>query len=147
MKGEKRKIVIGGERAINWQKFYQGGHWGPRSEIAKRMHALVRALLDPELPMFDGQIDVKVTAIGKGVIPDPDNVCDKVLIDGIKGWWVPDDTPGWIRNATTTSQEGPENCIILEAEQIGDPFAWVCGCCGLRWPSAKLYKRHMHAEE
>jgi hypothetical protein len=139
---DTRKIVIPG-RAIGWQQFYRGKHWAVRAAVAQQIHGLVRAALDPEQPMFTGQIAVTVTAQFVHHLMDADNICSKVFIDGIKGWWVPDDTPGWIRSVTTISEEGTVDQVIIEATQVSDPFPWVCACCDVRWPSERLYKKHI----
>jgi len=143
---DKRRIVIPG-RAVNWQQFYSGKHWSVRQEMAQRIHALVRAALDPEQPPFTGQIAVTITAQCVRNLMDSDNLAAKLYVDGIKGWFVPDDTPGWIKSVTTISEQGAVDQVIIEAEQIGDPFPWVCACCDVRWPSEKLYSKHIGGGE
>jgi len=47
---------------------------------------------------------------------------------------------------TTISEQGAVDQVIIEAEQISDPFPWVCACCEVGWPSEKLYKKHIHQD-
>ena len=105
-------------RVCNWQVLYASAHWTVRNKLAHDFHALVRAAIDPEQEPFVRQVDILVQAFSRSQPPDPDNVCAKVYIDGLKGWWIGEDTPTWVRQVTTQSTKGPEDCVLITVTEV-----------------------------
>ena len=96
-------ITIPDERGPSWNDFYSGGHWSKRKNAKDRARQLVRAYLDPNVEPFDCIVDVFVTVYFKSRAQDSDNICDKLLIDGLRPWVIVDDDRRYIRWACTRS--------------------------------------------
>jgi hypothetical protein len=95
-----RCIVIPGERPKSWNNFYAGMHWNTRREEANRVHSLVRAYLDPDLPLM-GRVDIEVVVYFANWPMDACNICAKVYIDGLIGWYIEDDALDYVRSVKT----------------------------------------------
>ena len=130
MKGDIRKLVLDGERPVSWNTYYAGSHWSVRDKEARRVHAITRAALDPELPMFEGVVSVLITAYVKSKPMDCDNLAGKLYIDALKGWVVEEDTPDYIDSVTTRVEIDP-HCPRVEiiVKQVSDDFKFRCTCC------------------
>ena len=92
MMGETRKLILPDERPVSWNKFYSGKHWTVRDREARRVHQLVRAMLDPEIPPFDGLVDIEVVAYFRNRPLDASNINAKLYEDGLVGWWILEDS-------------------------------------------------------
>ena len=104
------KIVLRGERPISWNRYYSGVHWAKRASMARDIHSLVRSnIYGKKIPDFDEPVHITVAAYMKGKLIDPDNVCAKLYIDGLKGLVIEDDTPEYIRAVTTMVRKDNEN--------------------------------------
>lgn len=115
-------IVIPNEQPMSWNKMYAGIHWSKRKAEADRVHLMVRATLDPDWPVFDGLVRIEVRVYFKNlrVQLDPDNICSKVYIDGLKGWLILDDNAKHIRSVESVSlvdRESPRVEIIIAEVQ------------------------------
>src|SRR4030042_1866323 len=111
--GETRTLILEGERPVSWNTYYAGSHWSIRDKEAKRVHALVRAALDPELEPFTGRVSIQITAYVKNKPMDCDNLAGKLYVDGLKGWWFEDDTPDYIESESTPpSKEGGGSTMV-----------------------------------
>lgn len=141
--GEKRILVLSNERPVSWQMFYEQRHWALRKKEADRVHSLVRSAVDPELSPFAGLVDVTIRVYYDKQPTDSDNIPAKLYIDGLKGWWLGEDDPGWVRCVTTTSlvdRKFPR--VEIEVEQVAQEWEWECQCCFHRWPSKKSRDKH-----
>lgn len=103
------KIVIPDERGPSWNDFYAGGHWSKRKGAKDRARQLVRAHLDPTVAPFDCIVDIFITVYFKNKPQDSDNICDKILIDGLRPWVIKDDDRRYVRWACTCSMVDKEN--------------------------------------
>ena len=144
MKGDIRKLILEGERPVSWNGYYAGSHWSVRDKEARRVHAITRAALDPELPMFDGVVSVLITAYVKSKPMDCDNLAAKLYIDALQGWWIENDTPDYIDSVTTRVEvDTLSPRVEIVVKQVSDDFKFKCVCCEKLWPSKKLMKNHM----
>ena len=108
-RGDTMIITIPDERGPSWNDFYSGGHWSKRKNAKDRARQLVRAYLDPNVEPFDCIVDVFVTVYFKSRAQDSDNICDKLLIDGLRPWVIVDDDRRYIRWACTRSEIDKKN--------------------------------------
>lgn len=119
-------IVIPNERPISWNKMYAGAHWTKRADEALRVHLVVRAYLDPNWPMFDGLVRIKICVYFKNrrVQLDADNICSKMYIDGLTGWLIRDDDAkhvGSVETVTRLDRKTPRVEIkITEVQNSSD---------------------------
>lgn len=117
---EEVVIVLEGYRPKSWNTFYAGKHFSSRQEhVQDAQRAVLAALAVHPVAPFTVPVSVTVIAYYKGQMTDPDNVCSKLLIDGLKhAGIVVDDTPQYIRSVTTISRKDnqrPRAEIILTA--------------------------------
>lgn len=99
-------IVLEGERPLSMNDYYSGKHWSNRHTETKRVKLLVREQIDPATArMFDGPVDITMTAYFKGNTQDSGNVCTKPYIDALIGWYIEDDSIQYVRRVTTESRK------------------------------------------
>jgi len=91
-------------KCVSWNTLYAGKHWTVRQEMANYAHQSVQvALLKlKKIPHFKKRVTITVTAYLKRPV-DPDNVCSKLVIDGLKGKVIDDDTWKDVLSVTTKS--------------------------------------------
>lgn len=104
-------ITIPGECPTSWNEFYSGRHWRIRRNEAERVHQMVRANLDPNMPVYQLPVHIHVRAYfpNKRKQLDPDNIAAKLYIDGLCGWLIADDTAQFVASVTTSSHLDREN--------------------------------------
>jgi hypothetical protein len=142
-KNDIRALTIPAIKIPSWNELYEQTHWSKRSQLAKDIHYQVRAALDPSMPPFDGLVDIEIIGYFVNRPLDPDNIASKIFIDGLKGWWIADDTPDYVRSVTTRSvidKDSPRLEIIVA--QVSDPFRYRCSCCERAWPTRQAKKAH-----
>ncbi len=110
-------LVLNDHRVISWNKLYSQKHWSYRKRVADNIHWLVRESLDPDWPMFTKPVSITIAAGTKGRIPDCDNVCAKLYIDGLCGWLIEDDSPKYVTAVTTTSKRAKANNVVITVEE------------------------------
>lgn len=99
-------VVLEGERPVSNNQFYAGMHWAKRKALADSWHLLVRAALPENISPPSPPLAVEITAYFKGQMQDADNICSKLIIDGlVRGGVVPDDTPQYIEAVTLRSRQ------------------------------------------
>ena len=91
-------LIMEGERPVSWNVLWESRHWRYRKELANKVHQSVRAYLDPEVEPPPSPVDVLVIAYLDGRQLDVDNIMVKPYLDGLKGWWIRDDTPECVRS-------------------------------------------------
>lgn len=112
-------ITIPDEKPVSWNKFYAGRHWSNRKAEADRVHALVRAFIDPDSEPFNCPVDITITAYFKGRVLDPDNICSKLYIDGLKGWIIADDNRRHVRGVRSVSEVDRKNPrLVIEVRPV-----------------------------
>lgn len=105
----------------SWNKLYSQAHWSKRKELVDDWHGRVSYyMMAQKIPrmLYEVPIDIKITCYykDKRSIVDPDNVCDKLLIDALKDWVIKDDTYEYIKRVTTEARldrENPRTEVIL----------------------------------
>ena len=141
--GDTRTLVLLRERPESWQTLYRCAHWSERKRLADRAHASVRAEIDPEIPPFSGMVDIEVTVYFDKQPQDADNILSKLYIDGLQGWWLGSDDPGWVRSVKTVTNVDKSNPRMeIKLIQVTGPFPFECQCCFHRWPSEKARDKH-----
>ncbi len=80
---------------------YAGQHWTKRARMANEWHALVDICCG-KVHLFDKPVDISVACVfPKGArLLDPDNLAAKLVIDGLKGSVIKDDSPRYVRTVT-----------------------------------------------
>jgi Holliday junction resolvase RusA-like endonuclease len=110
------KIILEGEKTISWNSLYAGRHWRYRAAEARRVHDVVRyAVLEQHPgvePFPEGQlvaIEVVVYFKTRRML-DADNICDKLIIDGLThAGIISDDSPKYVDSVTTKSRYDKKN--------------------------------------
>lgn len=97
------RITIPGYKPRSWNQFYAGGHWTKRKAAADEAHMLVRAALPADVELYAVPVDITVTAHFRGKAMDADNIAAKLLIDGLVGRVLVDDSPEYVRSVRTVS--------------------------------------------
>ncbi len=99
-------IVLEGERPVSTNEYYTGMHWNKRNTETNRVKLLMREQIDPDtVRMFDGRVDITMTAYFKGNTQDSGNVSSKPYIDAIIGWYIEDDSIQYVRRVATESRK------------------------------------------
>jgi len=93
-------------KAISNNIFYSGIHGWKRQCILGEQN-------DKNLIKLKFPVDITITAFCRGRILDSDNVCAKIIIDGIKnnGWIIPDDDIRYVRKVTTQAVKSQEDSV------------------------------------
>lgn len=104
-------IVMPQEQPMSLNHLFARLHWAKRNAEVSRVKQMVRAYLDPDWPMFDGEVDIQVRAYfkNKRVQLDSDNIPCKLYVDGLKGWLIPDDSREYVRGVLPVSEIDREN--------------------------------------
>lgn len=102
-------------RALSWNALYSSPHWTKRKRIADEWKYLVLAACRKQkVPKADGQVDIEITAFCKGRVMDSDNVCAKLVIDGLKfAKVIRDDSPEFVRMVTTSAFRAKSDSMIV----------------------------------
>jgi hypothetical protein len=93
----------------SWNTLYRQGHWTKRKLLAETWHAFVHAAWvgakRPKLGNLGRSVNITVTGYyaNNAYRIDADNVCAKVIIDGLKGRVIKDDDWKHVRYVTTAS--------------------------------------------
>lgn len=113
--GKVIEIVLPGITPVSWNKFYRS-HWTKQAQIKKEFEEFIWAYTPKEyrnLQLKNAQVEVwayfKSDKRGsKYYWIDADNLCNKPILDGIKGAIV-DDDPKHIHGVSSFSRLDPEN--------------------------------------
>lgn len=114
----KSVLTINNYSIISWNKLYSIQHWAYRKQLADEAHKLVwfeaRA---QEIPHFDKPVSIKITAYKKRNLIDADNVCSKLIIDGLVQAGVIDgDDAKRVSWVTTRCVRGVSNYVEMEID-------------------------------
>ena len=114
-------LTLRGERAPSWNALYSGVHWQKRRALVEAAHALVHDAVQgfaPEERAFRVPVRITITAHYTGTPCDPDNVCAKLYIDGLRHAGVlVDDNPRYVLSVTTASLRAAAragDCVTIE---------------------------------
>jgi hypothetical protein len=105
-----RTVILPGERpTYSWNEYYTGSHWSKRKAEADRVHQLIRAHIDPDLPLFTERVDICTVVYFDKNPMDACNIPDKIYNDGFIGWYIIDDDRRYVRCTTTQSEIDKDN--------------------------------------
>lgn len=93
---------------------YAGIHWTKRSKIAQEWHDLI--FYECKIQKIPKFLDayITITSISKKPF-DADNICAKVIIDGlVTAGIIEDDTPKYLKAVTTISIKGDKELTTIE---------------------------------
>lgn len=116
MELETIEFTIEDYRVPSWNQFYVSRHWSMRSRMAQEAHVLVWAAIQACKKLrasFTKPVDIHIKAYQKGRTLDSDNICAKILIDGLKGTVIVDDTPKYVRRVTTESIKADHDYVEI----------------------------------
>ncbi len=109
-------IVLPRERPISWNKIYESRHWIFRKNLADSVHRKVTAAMVDmgihpmdKTKMFQGRVDIVVTAFFDKRPLDSDNIGAKIYIDPLKLVLIMDDNPKYVRRVSSQSEIDREN--------------------------------------
>jgi len=73
----------------------------------------VRAALDPELPGVPIPVDIEVDCYFDSRAQDSDNILAKPMIDALKGWLIPQDSPDIVHKVSVESHKDKGNPRVV----------------------------------
>lgn len=112
-------IEITDARLPSWNILYEGKHWSARSQMAHLWHALTREALDKlDLEILDYKVDIDVMAEYKHPAYDSDNICAKLVIDGMKGRLIYDDSPKWVGWVSCKSVLSDQDRVTITVKPV-----------------------------
>jgi hypothetical protein len=99
---------------------YSGQHFSKRVAAKNLWRALVHEALPLVYEMYTVPVDIYVQAEYKKQPCDSDNLCDKILIDALKGYIIKDDDPNYVAWTSTRSFKSNRDHVtimIVEANE------------------------------
>ena len=109
-------LKVNSEYGMN--KLYSGVHWTVRKRQADFIHSLIQTTLYvnkvPKMP-FKSPVKVSISYNSRLDI-DNHSYLSKLIIDGMKGWLIQDDTKRYVRELNQKFWEGKG--ILVEVESI-----------------------------
>ena len=105
-----------GQYSLN--KIYSGSHWSARKRDAEYWHRLTQqALMAAGIPKHPTDGPWMVTALYNDRL-DADNhgFITKCIVDGLKGWVIPDDTRKYLKSVTQGFWEGKG--VLVEVKEL-----------------------------
>lgn len=112
-------ITIPGE-VPSWNVFYAGVHHRVRSSMKNEWRLRVKQALDEMeggAQVFERPVNIWAHAYYTGVAIDSDNVCIKLVIDGLKGRVIKNDSPKHVHWVSTRSSRGPEAKVVITIKE------------------------------
>ena len=106
----RRKAAFCRQYGLN--SLYAGKPWQQRRREAQEIHAWVRAALSQaNIPKAPADFPVSVEFLwDDGLDVDNHAYLGKLILDGLKGWVVEDDSKRWVRRVSHDFHEG--GCIL-----------------------------------
>lgn len=110
------RIILENYKCPSWNVFYAGKHWSTRQEMKEEaLFAVMEALNNKKLTVSTAKVRITVVAYLKRVI-DPDNVCEKMIIDGLKKVLFKDDSAKYVECVTTKVQKSDKDFTEIVVE-------------------------------
>lgn len=104
-------------KPLSWNKYYAGMHWTRRQVISEEWKWIVKsALIKHKIThtAFKEPVCVKICAYMRRLI-DCDNICLKVIIDGLRDWkLIVDDGPEFISEIRVRVLKDEDERIEIE---------------------------------
>lgn len=101
--GRRELIILPGVRPPSWNEFYAGRHWSERAEKAKIAHAEVRQHFNPDVVPFENSVDIEIRVYFNKSPQDCSNIQGKLYEDALKGFYIVDDSPRYVRSIKISS--------------------------------------------
>jgi hypothetical protein len=100
------KLLLENYKCLSWNTVMRA-HWSKQDAMNKYAHISIREAILKEkydtLKQYNKPVNIHIFAYLKRPI-DSDNICDKLLIDGLKlNKIIVDDNPEYVVSTTTTS--------------------------------------------
>lgn len=115
----KYKIELPGQRAVSWNLMYSGiNHWR-RTDLKNEWTKIIHyACVANKIPRKHIQSPVAITIAVYMPRPyDVDNICAKLLIDGLKNYGIlKDDSPKYVKWLHVYSESAKEYNLIIEID-------------------------------
>lgn len=107
-------LTLEGYKIPSWNQLYSGRHWSKRAAMAAEAKTAVRVAIgdyagEPE----DEPVHITVTSYVTHHPMDADNICSKLVIDGLIGWLITDDNPKYVLSVTTKSRVDKDNPRVV----------------------------------
>lgn len=120
----KVRLILKGERPTSWNKYWAGTHWSVRKQERDRVHATVRAAIDPDKTfIFDNPVKITVSVWFKNRPLDCFNICTKPYVDALIGWYIEDDSPAFAPITMVASYiDKRRPRLEIEIEELTVPF-------------------------
>lgn len=100
-----RKTILIPEKIPSWNKFYAGRHWSTRKKIADYWHELVWNYCYTTMTPHFKRAWITIESHSKRPL-DPDNICAKLIIDGlVHAKVLDDDSPEFVKGVLTISKK------------------------------------------
>ena len=113
------KLTLETYKIPSWNILYAGKHWTTREEMKKDAgYAVLAALTRGRYTMFTGKVKITVTGYFKSRLLDADNLCEKLIIDFVKGKIKKDDTPEYVESVTTKSVKADRDYTEIVIETV-----------------------------
>lgn len=118
MRCEKFTISVSPERIskCGMNKIYAGVHWTVRKKQAMEMHEITAQAIKNQCitpKMFDTPVDVEI-AYNTRMDIDNHSYLSKMIIDGMKGLFIEDDTRKYVRSLKQAFHDGNRTEIIVK---------------------------------
>lgn len=116
----QERIVIEDYRPIGWNQFYRGLKWHYRKKMVDEVRAIVLSSIykeGNEFEMFTCPVDIEITCYYVSHPHDSSNICAKIYEDALKGIFIEDDSPKYVRSMKTSSlidRQHPRLEIIIK---------------------------------
>lgn len=121
------RIVINDVTLPSWNKYVNNNqHWAQKNRVAhdwqEYVFYTIKDHMIPENP-FEVPVAIEITCHfpNKAKMLDPDNICAKLAIDGLKGRIIKDDTPEYIDEVTLRSRldrKRPRTEIVVTPKKV-----------------------------
>lgn len=112
------EIVINGLQLPSWNVIYNNPSWKARKNVVDKVHSEVQLHLNQmDFDMFENIVDIMVECYySNNRRPDSDNVCDKLVIDSLRGVVIKNDNWKYVRYTTSASlldRDNPRTVITI----------------------------------
>lgn len=109
------------EKIPSWNTFHSRAHWTKRKEVSDYWHKLIYwSCYEAKIPKFK-KLWIVIESQSKRPL-DPDNICAKVIIDGlVQAKIIENDTPEFVKGVLLISKKSKEEItkVILLKELQG----------------------------
>lgn len=109
-------------RPVSWNALYSSPHWSKRTKIVAEWRWIVLAAVRRAgvAPIRKGRrVDILIEASMSGTPLDSDNICSKLIIDGLVAAGIFDgDSPKFVRRVATESRHGKPDVTVVTLTEV-----------------------------